>query len=189
MNKEQLKALGLNDEQITEVFKLNGKAIAKEQQRADSTEIALEDTKKMLTDANAKIEGFKDLDIDTIKAEAQKYKDELETTRRESEDRINALQYETTLKEYMGNHKFASERIKNSIMNDVKSKEFKMDDGKLLGVDEYMNQLKEKEPESFAIVDSTDTPNFLRPGATKIPKEESKSLSIADLAREASIRK
>lgn len=164
MTKEQLEALGLDAEQIKEVFKLNGIAVNNAKGDLSTKEQELADAKKLLEDANNKIEGFKDLDVDAIKKEAQEYKEAFEKAEREGKEKLEALQYETELEKYMNSHTFASERIKNSIYNDMKNKGFKLEDGKFLGADDYIKQLQEKEPESFATKQEDDkAPRFTKP--------------------------
>ena len=68
MTKEELKALGLNDKQISEVFKLNGVAVnnAKGDLATKETELETKDTEiktlqRQLETANKEIESFKKL--------------------------------------------------------------------------------------------------------------------------------
>ena len=164
MTKEQLEALGLDAEQIKEVFKLNGIAVNNAKGDLETKETELADTKKLLEDANNKIDEFKDLDVEAIKKEAEDYRKKYKLAEKEGKERLGALQYETQLKDYMSNYTFASERVKNSIYNDMKSKEFKLEDGQFLGADDYIKQLQEKEPESFAIKKEEDNlPKFSKP--------------------------
>lgn len=188
MTKEQLQELGLSEEQISGVFKLNGLAIKAVQEKNTALEQEVADTKQLLETANTKIEGFADLDVDKIKKEAEDYKTALEKTKLENEARINELKYEAKVKDYLQNYKFASERVKNSIYNDIKSKEFKLEGDKLLGVEEYLKDLQTNEPESFATV-AEGKPNFTRPGSAQINNDNGKVKTIAQLAEEISIRK
>ena len=50
----------------------------------------------------------------------------------------------------MNNFNFSNDRIKSSILEDVKGKEFKLVDGKFVGADDYMKELQKNEPDSFA---------------------------------------
>ena len=191
MTKEQLIALGLDETQIKEVFRLNGLAVTRVQTDLDSKVQELADVKGLLSTANEKIEEFKNLDVDTIKQEAQDYKQKFEQAQLEAEQKIGELKYETALKEYVNKHQFASDRVKNSIFNDLKTKEFKLEEGQFLGADDYIKQLQEKEPESFAAVGTqTETlPKFTRPAINDDDTKTFKPKTIAELADEINIRK
>lgn len=78
MNKEQLTALGLDEKQIQEVFRLNGLAVNAAKADLDTTKQELADTKVLLTEANTQIEGFKDLDVEGIKKASADYKKKYE---------------------------------------------------------------------------------------------------------------
>lgn len=75
MTKEQLEKLGLDDNQITEVFKLNGMAIEKTKSKAEQLEEKLVAVDKQLKTANEQIDKFTELDFDQVKKAADEYKD------------------------------------------------------------------------------------------------------------------
>ena len=184
MTKEQLEAAGLTEEQIKEVFRLNGIAVTNAQGDLANKDSKIATLETQLKEANDKIEEFKDIDVVDIKQQVEDYKTKFEKAEREGKEKLEALQYETALKDYMSTHKFASDRVKNSIIEDMKKKEFKLEDGKFLGADDYINQLKEKEPNSFANEETNPVtpPNFTRP-ANKDNTDEPESLG-ARLARQ-----
>lgn len=149
MTKEQLEKLGLNEEQIKEVFKLNGIAVNNARGDLDTKVKEVETLTEQLKTANEEIEGFKDLNIEEIKTKADQYKEDFEKLERESKEEIERIKYEHNLNEYLGKFKFSNDRVKNSIMEDVKEKGFKFEDGKFIGADDYIKELQENEPESF----------------------------------------
>lgn len=150
MTKEQLKALGLDDDQIKEVFKLNGIAVTNAQGDLATKETEITNLKGQLETANTTIQDFEKLNIEEIKEEAAKYKKAFEEAEIEKKQEIEKLKYENGLNQYIENFSFANERVKNSILQDIKSKEFKFEDGKFIGADDYINDLQKNEPESFA---------------------------------------
>ena len=182
MKREFLEGLGIEKENIDKIMAENGKDIEGIRSNLSTKEQELADAKKLLEDANNKIEGFKDLDVDAIKKEAQEYKEAFEKAEREGKEKLEALQYETELEKYMNSHAFASERIKNSIYNDMKNKGFKLEDGKFLGADDYIKQLQEKEPESFMVKQEKSVPRFTKPnnGGTGQPITKDSIMEISD---------
>lgn len=98
MKKEELQKLGLTEEQMQEVFKLNGKDI--EALKSENTKLTNE--KEMLTTekesletqlgvANEKIEEFGKIDVEQIKKEAEDYKAKYEESKTEYESKINQM--------------------------------------------------------------------------------------------------
>ena len=70
MKKEELLELGLTEEQIQGVFKLNGQDI-------NSIKSERDNLKAELDVANNKISDFEKINVDEIKAEVEKYKNEI----------------------------------------------------------------------------------------------------------------
>ncbi|KWZ96490.1 phage minor structural protein GP20 [Anaerococcus hydrogenalis] len=81
MKTEELKEIGLNDEQIAKVFKLRGKEVEDYNQLKNNYETLKtenENYKSQVESANEQIEAFKDMDIESIKASAEEYKNKYE---------------------------------------------------------------------------------------------------------------
>lgn len=150
MTKEQLQALGLDEDQIKEVFKLNGIAVNNAKGDLETKVKEVETLETQLATANKEIKGFKDLNIEEIKIKADKYKENFEQLEKDSKAEIEKIKYEHSLNDYLGQFNFANDRIKNSILQDVKEKEFKFEDGKFIGADDYIKELQKNEPDSFA---------------------------------------
>ena len=70
MKKEELLELGLTEEQIQGVFKLNGQDI-------NSIKSERDNLKSELEVANNKISDFEKINVDEIKSEVEKYKNEI----------------------------------------------------------------------------------------------------------------
>ena len=71
MKTEELKEIGLNDEQIAKVFKLRGKEVEdynELKKNFETLKTENENYKSQVASANEQIEVFKDMDIDSIKA-------------------------------------------------------------------------------------------------------------------------
>lgn len=81
MKTEELKEIGLNGEQIAAVFKLRGKEVEDYNQLKNNFETLKtenENYKSQVASANEQIEAFKDMDIESIKASAEEYKNKYE---------------------------------------------------------------------------------------------------------------
>lgn len=97
MTKEELKALGLTDEQIAEVFKINGKDIEKAKGDLKTKETELETLQGQLKTANKQIEDFKEMDVEGIKKAADEYKTKFEEAQANAQKEIEALKFEHSL--------------------------------------------------------------------------------------------
>lgn len=122
----------------------------------DSKETELKATKDQLKEANTTIQSYKDMDIENIKASADQWKNKYETETQELNDKLKKQAYEFAAKEYLGKYDFLSERVKNSILKDFMDKDFKLEEGKFLGADDWIKNLSENEPELFK---DDDNPN------------------------------
>lgn len=97
MTKEELKSLGLTDEQIAEVFKLNGLALEKAKGDLSTKEKEVETLQGQLDTANKEIESYKEMDIESIKQSADDYKEKFETAEQKAKEDIEALKFEHSL--------------------------------------------------------------------------------------------
>jgi len=75
MKTEELKTLGLTEEQISAVMAANGKDVTAEKAKYDTIKTDYESVKTQLTTANTTIDGFKD--YDEIKGKVTQYQTDL----------------------------------------------------------------------------------------------------------------
>jgi hypothetical protein len=97
MTKEELLALGLSEEQIAEVFKINGKDVEKAKGDLTTVQTEFASTKEQLKTANSEIESYKSMDIEAIKASAESYKTKFEEAQSNAQKEIEALKFEHSL--------------------------------------------------------------------------------------------
>lgn len=94
MNKEQLETLGLNEEQIKEVFRLNGIAVNNAKAELDTKIVEVETLQGQLKIANKEIEDFKDLDVEGIKKASQEYKKKYETAQLQAQEDLEKVKFD-----------------------------------------------------------------------------------------------
>lgn len=146
MTKEELLELGLSEEQITGVFKLNGLAIEGLKSTNSVLEKENEQLKGQITEANEKIEGFKKLDIETIKKEAEEYKTKFEKANSENEEVLNQVKLEFDIEKAILKSGARNEKAVKSLLDieELKtSKSFKDD------LEKQIKTLQEKESYLF----------------------------------------
>ena len=163
MQRKFLEELGLEKEVIDKIMQEHGKTVEKHKKdletandKSKNLEAELETTNKTLEEATSQIEQFKTLDVEGIKKSAEEWKGKYENFQKEAEaqkaefaKQLQAKEYEHAAKEFVGGHKFSSEFAKNAFMKEFLAKELKLEDGKFLGADDYVNQFRESNPGVF----------------------------------------
>ena len=178
-----LKELGLTDEQISAVMSENGKDLEKVKTKLTAAETARDEYKEQLEAANTTIQSYKDMDIEGIKQSAsdweKKYNDDLKAM----QDKLEGQAYDFALKEYVSGYQFTSDLVKEAVIAQLKAQGFKLNDGKFLGADDFMKQLKEANPSAFADADIKQ-PKITLPGTNTPPigvtKEDFKKMTYAE---------
>lgn len=97
MTKEELLALGLTEEQIAEIFKLNGIAVNAAKGDLDTKVKEVETLQGQLATANKEIEDFKGLNVDEIQKKADDYKKDFEALEIKAKEELAKVQFEHEL--------------------------------------------------------------------------------------------
>lgn len=92
MKKDELTAIGLTDEQASQVFALHGKDITKLQGTVTALTDERDTLKTQLGEANTQIEEFKKLDVDGIKAAADDWKAKYEQAQADFDAKVAGIQ-------------------------------------------------------------------------------------------------
>lgn len=97
----------------------------------------------------------RDSDLEKLKAdnkseELAKQLDEMTAKYTEATDKLAAQETDHAAEKLLSGYKFASERVKNSVLAEFKSKGFKYENGAFVGGKEYLEELKKNEPDAFA---------------------------------------
>ena len=183
MKREDLQAQGLTEEQVSYVMAENGRDIEKVKTKLTVAETARDEYKEQLEAANTTIQSYKDMDIEGIKQSAsdweKKYNDDLKAM----QDKLEGQAYDFALKEYVSGYQFTSDLVKEAVIAQLKAQGFKLNDGKFLGADDFMKQLKEANPSAFADADIKQ-PKITLPGTNTPPigvtKEDFKKMTYAE---------
>ena len=150
MKKEDLIALGLTEEQIAEVQKLNGLDIKKEQEKLSKIELERDNYKGQLETAQETLEKFKDVDVDKLQGEIDKLKVELEKKEIEYQTQLAERDFNTLLESQINS--FGAKNVKA-----VKA---------LLDID-ALNESKNQEADIKAAIEACQKENDYLFGATE----------------------
>lgn len=163
MEKEFLKGLGIEDSVIEKIIDNHNASMEKQKQSTTKYKEEAEGLKSQLDDANTQIQSFRDMDIDGIKQSAEDWKSKYEADTKALNDKLNAKEYEYNARDYLSQFKFSSERAKMSVLEEFKTKNFAYENGKFLGADDYIKELKENDPGAFVNEEDNNAPIIVKP--------------------------
>jgi len=145
---ELLKKLGieLTADQTAQIKEVVGKEFVS---AADAAKTAAKvgELTKQLAERDSDLEKLK---ADNKSEELAKQLDEMTAKYTEATDKLAAQETDYAAEKLLSGYKFASERVKNSVLEEFKSKGFKYENGAFVGGKEYLEELKKNEPDAFA---------------------------------------
>lgn len=97
MKKEDLTALGLTEEQITEIQKLNGLDIKKEQEKVSKVELERDNYKGQLETAQDALKKFDGVDVEQLKGEITKLNTDLQTKESEYQSKLSDMTFSQSI--------------------------------------------------------------------------------------------
>lgn len=148
MKTEFLKGFNLSQEEIDKIMAENGKDIAAEQKKADkiiqerdSYKLKAENLENQVNDANDEIQKFKDMDMDGIKQAADGWKQKAEKAKSDADAKISELKFEHALSEALTGAKAKNAKTVKALLD---MDGLKLNDGKIIGLEEQLSQIKEE---------------------------------------------
>ena len=164
MKTEELQALGLSEEQIKEVFKLNGKDINAEKKRADAAEESAAQYKQRAEAAEETLKGFDGVDVEKLNRDIEDWKKKAEEAEKDFKSQLYERDFTDALKTALDNVKFSSEAAKRSVMADIKDAGLTLKDGEILGLNDVLRQIREKDASAFGTDEEGNPPaRFTQP--------------------------
>lgn len=114
---------------------------------AAKTAAKIEELTKQLAERDSDLEKLK---ADNKSEELAKQLNEMTAKYTEATDKLAAQETDYAAEKLLSGYKFASERVKNSVLEEFKAKGFKYENGAFIGGKEYLEELKKNEPDAFA---------------------------------------
>ena len=149
MKTEELKAQGLTEEQISFVMAENGKDLKKLQKENDNLSADRDTWKEKAEAAETTLKGFEGVDLETMQKELSDWKQKAADAEKNAQEQLYARDFSDALKTEFEGIKFSSEAAKRAIMAEVKAAGLKLKDGKILGLNDLLSQMKEKDASAF----------------------------------------
>lgn len=132
-----------------------------------------------LRDRDSQLEDLKKIDVNDLKNKIAQLESENRTSKENSDRQIEAIKRDWAIEKYFEGFAFTSDLAKSAAIQQFKEKEFKFEDGKFLGAEEFMIDLKEKNPTAFESEESERKPIVSRPTGQKRKPDEKMSLMDA----------
>ena len=149
MKTEELKAQGLTEEQISFVMAENGKDLKKLQKENDNLTSERDTWKEKAEAAETTLKGFEGVDLETMQKELSDWKQKAADAEKNAQEQLYERDFSDALKTEFEGIKFSSEAAKRAIMAEVKASGLKLKDGKILGLNDLLSQMKEKDASAF----------------------------------------
>lgn len=99
--------------------------------------------------AEATLKGFEGVDLETMQRELSDWKKKAEDAEKNAQAQIYERDFNDALKAELESVKFSSEAAKRAIMAEIKESGLKLKDGKILGLNDLISQMKEKDASAF----------------------------------------
>lgn len=152
MKTEELTALGLTEDQIKQIFVINGqdvnaaKEATKKQLEADF-KIKEDDLQKRLNDAETTLKSFEGVDLEKIQQDIQTYKEQAENAEKDYQAKITARDQKDWIKTKLDEYGVASPYARTALENECMSQDSGLSwkDGAFFGFDDFMKAAKAKD--------------------------------------------
>lgn len=149
MKQEELKEWGLTDEQVKSVMDQYGKDVTKLQKENEKLTADRNTWKEKAETAEETLKGFEGIDPAQVQTELATWKKKAEDAEENAKKQLYERDFADALKSELENVKFTSEAAKKAVMADIKEAGLKLKDGKILGLNDLINQMKEKDASAF----------------------------------------
>ena len=147
MKTTELKELGLNQEQIDAVFKLNGLDVENAKAPIATLTAERDDLKTRLATAEDTLKGFDGKSADEVKAEIAQYKKQATDAEKNFQQQMTQRDQSDWLKGKLDEYGVASPYARRQLSADVCDEKngLKWQDGAFQGFDDFMKKAKEQD--------------------------------------------
>lgn len=130
---------------LSEHYK-NAKEVAKTLSKVEGER---DNWKERAETAEETLKGFDGIDPANVKTELETWKQKAADAEKEFNAKIYERDFDDALKTALESIKFSSPAAKRSVTADIKSAGLKLKDGKILGLNDLLEQMKQAEPDTF----------------------------------------
>lgn len=161
MKKEALIKLGVAEDIAEKVIALHTDEISELTQAKTTAETKAAGLETQLAETAEKLKGFDGLDVDAIKKEASDWQKKYEMDTAALKKQLDEQSYDYAVDKYVSGCKFTSDIAKQGVLAALKEKAFKLEDGKLVGADEFMKTMQKENPAAFEQENKKPAPEIM----------------------------
>ena len=185
-----LRDLGVDDEEklkkvVDGVMVEYGKAFKDKDQEIDKLKTTNEGLNTQLKETNDKIQELSKVDVEDMTKQLKELNDKYETDTKALQDKISQQEYEYKVKELTNDLKFSSESAKKNFLREITDKQLKLEDGKLVGFNDFVDTYKKNDPSAFVVEKNKDDKVYSLGGThTKENTDNKKPTTLTEELRE-----
>lgn len=105
--------------------------------------------KEKAESAEETLKGFEGIDPAQVQSQLAEYKKKAKDAEKDRDEKLYERDFADVLRAELEDVKFTSEAAKKSVMADIKAAGLKLKDGKILGLNDLISQMKEKDASAF----------------------------------------
>lgn len=149
MKKEELQALGLDEEQVAGIFKLNGLDIEDLKSKHNALETQLDQAREELKERDTQLENLKANagNSEELQARIKELQEDNANKAKEFEEKLHETQFNSELEKALLQANVRDINIARAAFN---LDDISLEEGKLKGFDEQLNTIKENHAYLFA---------------------------------------
>ena len=152
----------LSKEVIDTIMTENGRDIETHKNAATQLTTERDGLKAQLDTANTEIKSYKDMDVEGIKQKATEWETKYNTDTTALKNQLETTNYGFAVKDAVAGLKFTSESARKAFIADLTAKKLPLQEGKLLGLDDFKKEYQTGDPNAFAPEGDDKTPTFTR---------------------------
>lgn len=157
---EILKEMGIEvptekEKDINKKVSENYKTVAEHNKKVESLETERDGFKEQYDNAKATLDGFEGKDFDAITKERDEWKIKAEQAEKDAQAKLQERDYEDAVNSAVSDLKFSSNAAKKAFVSELKDAGLKLKDGKLYGLNEYVEDYKKNDATAF-VTDADD---------------------------------
>lgn len=151
---ETLRSLGIEvpedkESEVRKKLSENYKNVAEVEKTTGNLESDRDTWKKRAEEAEETLKKFEGIDPEAIQTELTTWKKKAENAEKDYAAKLEQRDFEDALKEAISGYKFTSEAAKRAVIADIREAGLKVKDGKILGLNDLIAQMKEKDSSAF----------------------------------------
>ena len=158
MERKFLSDLGLEKEVIDKILDQNGTEITALKTQINTKNEELKPAREQLVEANETINGFKAVDIESIKKAADDWKQKAEKAESDAAAKISQIQFDSLLESTLSTAKAKNAKAVKALLD---MEGLKLDDGKIIGLDDQLAKIKAEN--DYLFEGDKKTPQFSAP--------------------------